>query len=33
MIAISISGDEPMEFRIEDIDDAYDCIAALRMVR
>ena len=33
MISISINGDDPMEFRIEDIDDAYDCIAALRMVR
>lgn len=33
MIAISINEGEPMEFRIDDIDDAYDCIAALRVVR
>ena len=33
VIAIPIRGDELMEFQMNDLDDAFDCIAALRVVR
>ena len=33
MISVPMVGDEAIEFYFEDLDDAYDCIAALNTVR